>query len=730
MKNKLNNSAWHFIAQTFLKRLIPNKNFRFQLAFVMIMTSHYLTIAQSNHDCGQAIVTNKWLQQHPQFLRQYDSIQVTKQLIEKNLTSSFKKQMNSAPTYTIPLVFHIIHLGGSENISDAQIQDQVAILNRDYQKLNADTAVIAPSFTNNIANVGFAFKLATIDPNGNCTNGIVRHYNYKTNWDANNLNDFIFSWPTDKYLNIYVVKTININATAYTFLPGVGVPPDADVIVAMHNMVGSMGTGTVGNSRVLTHEVAHWFDIQHIWGISNAPGVACGDDLVNDTPITKGFSTCNTSASNVCDPLIYENVQNYMDYSPCKIMFTNGQAQRMYATIVSNINNRGNVISTSNLIATGVIGTNSCATVSDFYSSKTMNCAGNTFTFTSLSQFGNTGGSLLWSFPGGTPSSSTNSVEVVTYNTPGTYTVSLTATGINGSDTETKNDFITVSSGTGGQTVPFAYDFEASTLPSSINIFNEQADTIFWKQNSLLGASSSGKCIYLNNFPDSTNYGNRDYFETPYFDLTNTSNLTFSFYYAYAKKFSTQADSFRVQYSTDCGGSWTSLLGIPNMNTMAANSGGTLNAAFIPTPSQWKLVSLPAVLLSSLNNKPSVKFRFFFKSDYYVNGSNNIYIDQINLNGNITTGISDLENSIAFNMYPNPSSGDVIINVKAKANQKVSLNVFDVTGRCLFVKDAALLDGEELHLKLNNEFNLTSGLYFVNVRIGNKHFTKKLVIEE
>nr|MBP8033460.1 hypothetical protein [Bacteroidia bacterium] len=201
---------------------------------LMILLNQHLIFSQTN-DCGQAILTNAWFEKHPELKIKYDAIQVQK-LQELNPLNNSKKSIVSTPTYTIPVVFHVLHLGGIENISDAQIVDQVAILNRDYQKKNADTAVITSTFTNNIANVGFAFELASIDPDGNCTNGIVRHYTYKTNWDANNLDEFVFSWPTDRYLNIYIVKTININATAYTFLPGIGIPPNADVIVAMHNM--------------------------------------------------------------------------------------------------------------------------------------------------------------------------------------------------------------------------------------------------------------------------------------------------------------------------------------------------------------------------------------------------------------------------------------------------------------------------------------------------------------
>ena len=112
------------------------------------------SLAQSISTCGQAEVMNAWFQKHPEKKAQFDNLRNQKS-IQVNSTS----KITTATSYTIPVVFHILHMGGVENISDAQVIDQVAILNRDYQKQNADTISVIPTFTNNIANVGFAFKL-------------------------------------------------------------------------------------------------------------------------------------------------------------------------------------------------------------------------------------------------------------------------------------------------------------------------------------------------------------------------------------------------------------------------------------------------------------------------------------------------------------------------------------------------------------------------------------------
>jgi hypothetical protein len=684
--------------------------------------------AQQAEFCGQSELTKAWFQKHPDMQRKYGEIQQVKASSQPATRGS--AQRSDSIIYTIPLVFHILHIEGIENISDEQIFDEVAILNRDYQKKNADTSQIVSHFANNIANVGFAFKLATIDPDGKCTNGIVRHYTPKSiSWDANKLEDFIYTWPTNKYLNIYVVRKINI-ATAYTFLPGIGIPDSADVIVCQHNMVGSIGTGTVANSRVLTHEIAHWFDIQHIWGITNAPGVACGDDLIQDTPETKGFSTCNTTNSNVCDPNIFENVQNYMDYSPCKIMFTNGQADRMYATIASGVNNRDNIFTVSNQLATGIIGSLPCNTRADFYSSKPNNCIYNTITYKSLSQFGNSTGSLLWNFPGGFPSSSADSVAIIEYPSPGVYSVSLTASGPNGTNTATKTNYVKIEDGYGGQILPYINSFEDTNSMSSVSVVNLEQDTIRWKLNNNLGANSTSKCIYLENFPDSVNFDYTDWFETPYFDFTNTTNATLSFYYAYAKRYATQLDSFRVQYTLDCGGSWANLSNIPGTNFMATNSGGVSDSSFIPTSAQWKKVTVPETKLTALNNKQSVKFRFYFKTDYYMNGANNFYLDEINLTGEVIANIETTEVINDLTIYPNPSNTSIFIEFLNLISAEAKIELIDVTGRLQDKTTIEVLGGTTTKHVINSNRNLTPGIYLATISIGNQKVTRKIVLTD
>jgi hypothetical protein len=162
---------------------------------------------------------------------------------------------------------------------------------------------------------------------------------------------------------------------------------------------------------------------------------------------------------------------------------------------------------------------------------------------------------------------------------------------------------------------------------------------------------------------------------------------------------------------------------------MASNSGGTLNTSFAPSSSQWKLVSIPSGLLSNLNNKPSVKFRFFFKADYFVDGANNIYIDQINLTGSTVTSLSDLEKSISLSVYPNPTNAVSVIEFTPQTNSTIYIVVFDVTGRVVEKKEVTVTSGITSKIEINASAQLNSGIYFVTINFGNQKITKKIVIE-
>ncbi|HET6243985.1 MAG: T9SS type A sorting domain-containing protein [Bacteroidetes bacterium] len=196
--------------------------------------------------------------------------------------------------YTIPVVFHILHEYGSENLHDTIIKAQIARLNKDFRKLNEDTANVVPEFKGLIADSRVEFKLATKDYQGNCTNGIERIFTHETQIgdDFSKLNP----WPREKYLNIWVSANISRPGVA-----GYATFPSGAVGGYMYFLDGIMVTKDyVGEShRVLTHEVGHYLGLSHPWGDGEI-GTGCGNDGILDTPPTKGWSFCSLNDATSC----------------------------------------------------------------------------------------------------------------------------------------------------------------------------------------------------------------------------------------------------------------------------------------------------------------------------------------------------------------------------------------------------------------------------------------------
>ena len=246
------------------------------------------TFSQNEHfNCGLSKKLEELYSSDPSL--EYDQIK----MLQNASQIKYEKGLKST-VYTIPVVFHIIHQYGAENISDAQVYNQVAILNRDYGLLNLDTVDIVPEFQSLKANVSIQFKLATIDPSGNCTNGIEHIYSHETK--VGDDNSKLNGWHRDKYLNVWVVTSMENGVAGYAFYPssveGGGFIRDG--IIILDNFIGDIGTSSDRNSRALTHEIGHWLGLPHVWGNNNNPGEFCGDDGIADTPVTKGHSGKNT----------------------------------------------------------------------------------------------------------------------------------------------------------------------------------------------------------------------------------------------------------------------------------------------------------------------------------------------------------------------------------------------------------------------------------------------------
>jgi hypothetical protein len=265
----------------------------------------------------------------------------------------------------IPVVFHVFHVNGRENISKEQIDDQMRILNEDLRLLNPNRTAIDPMFAPLAADCEIEFRLANRDPNGNCFDGINRIFSTLTNNGDDAVKSLVSStWRNGKYFNIYVVAQIkdtdndpNTTTLGYAQFP-FGGPVNTRGVVIRADYVGTIGTSSKAKGgRTLTHEVGHCFGLLHTFqgGCSSS---SQGGDAVADTPpaADQNFGNCSPSR-NTCtnDPGgdKPDMLQNYMDYTDgdCQALFTIGQRDRMNSSLASYY---ATLYSASNLTATGV----------------------------------------------------------------------------------------------------------------------------------------------------------------------------------------------------------------------------------------------------------------------------------------------------------------------------------------------------------------------------------------
>ncbi len=286
--------------------------------------------AQGQAVCGTDEVYKLRLQQHPELLARQKEAEdrIYNQRMAQNKTAA-----DNGEIITIPIVFHIIHNGGPENISDATVKQQVDRLNIDYRKQNADTSKIRPEFLSLAADARIQFKLATVDPWGRCTNGIDRVASLSTT-NATDQVKALDWWDSRKYLNVWVVESISSNLGNNLVLAGYSHFP-WDAITSPWDDGILMNYRYVGKSyRTLTHEVGHYLGLYHTFQDSCSTDQDLQGDHVHDTPPVASASFGWDITKNSCHsdkPDLPDMIENYMDYADHPYMFTAQQVWRMRA---------------------------------------------------------------------------------------------------------------------------------------------------------------------------------------------------------------------------------------------------------------------------------------------------------------------------------------------------------------------------------------------------------------
>ncbi len=177
---------------------------------LFLLTFFYAGAMEAQRRCGHVEYMEQLYQEKPTLRKKNEEMN---QLISRQLLD--QKQMKTSAVqseeiiYYIPVVVHVIYnnyVGGVTNIPDERIYSQIDILNQDYGRTNADTNLTYDLYKSIAANVKIQFCLASTDPNGEATNGIVRVFNQKTAFDLNEAAALkkLSYWPSDQYLNLWI----------------------------------------------------------------------------------------------------------------------------------------------------------------------------------------------------------------------------------------------------------------------------------------------------------------------------------------------------------------------------------------------------------------------------------------------------------------------------------------------------------------------------------------------
>lgn len=467
------------------------------------------------------------------------------------------------------------------------------------------------------------------------------------------------------------------------------------------------------------------------------PNMLVNSGEVEDYMLNVGLISCSSTRPNI---------ENIMDYSSCPKMFTVDQIDKMRQAAQSMIGLRKLLVDTLNLYNTGILDrtitfntttqqndttyfpaiSTPCKLIADFFGNKSIICAGQTVAYNDLSYNG-TVSNYAWTFEGGTPATSTNSTESVTYSTPGVYGVTLTVSNAQGVSTLTKTSYVNTLWNSDFTAIPYTESFE-NGIPAMWTAKNMDVNSPgFTSVN--FGSQGSSKSIAIENFGKYAP-SHVDVIESGQFDFSNVTSIAISFDYSYARTTAATTESFALQYSKDCGGTWTNVPGTPNAAALAT-SGGTINTgAFYPwptaIPSKWATKAIPSSVLGTLSNSRDVKFRFYFQND--AGGeTNNLYIDNINISG--VVGLHELENTIALSIFPNPTSGSATVEFTSPVNSNVAVSVVDVTGRLVETSTFKAGAGVKSQYNVNANDQLNSGIYFVTISLDGQSVTKKVIID-
>ncbi|MCF8246827.1 MAG: T9SS type A sorting domain-containing protein [Saprospiraceae bacterium] len=583
------------------------------------------------------------------------------------------------PLLTISVVVHVIHngepIGQGQNLSAAQIQAQIDILNEDYSALNSQFYNTPSQWMGAAGFPNIQFCLANKKPNGTPTDGIDRQQMTVTGttWNNNNINSTIkpaIKWDPLRYFNIYVLPipgtTSQGGVVGFSNYPVTGqIGSNSDGVVIDYRWFGAPGFPTSGY-RPLTHETGHYLGLPHPFN-----GGSCAlDDGIGDTPnievSTRDLATLNCASSYPNGPVSCGNEHmyvNYMDYvtENCYTSFTAGQVNVMRAVLngtssgfgygsrnglIQNAPAQCSIPATDAGVTRVVNPQNISCTTSQITPVVTLrNFGTNNLTSANILFKINNNAPVSFAWTGSLFAGQNLDVSLAPF-TPmaGSYTLTAWTTQPNGlADQRISNDTTAANRYTYIATSPpMAENFENETsFPTSEGVFqlNVSSDDFVWQLVDSVSAYGQGSySAVFDNYHDinGTNpFGTIDALITRHFDLTNMTGSMLKFDVAYAPYIEDIGDSLIVLVATDCS---------QNFNQQVYKKGGMSLATapittseFTPTASQWRT---EIVDLSAFDGMTDLTIALVNKSAF----GNRLFVDNIGVGKNCSLTTASTSN--------------------------------------------------------------------------------------
>ncbi|MBE7171112.1 MAG: zinc metalloprotease [Williamsia sp.] len=289
----------------------------------------------SRRSCGTYDVLQEQLKADPGLERRMQEIETyTSRVLQNPATYRL-----AGDTIEIPVVVHVLYRTAEQNISDAQVQSQIAVLNEDYKNKNADRTKLPANSFQSVASSGLKVRFVLAQTIHKATT--VK--SWSTN-DAVKSSNRKGDDPIDPAHNLNIwVCNLGQSLLGYAQFPGGSLATDG--VVILYSAFGSKARYPAGTyvasydlGRTTTHEVGHWMNLRHIWGDDG--GACSGSDLVTDTPNqgSENYGTPTYPHVSCSNGPTGDMFMNYMDYTDdiSMYMFSAKQKERMLAIFTSS----------------------------------------------------------------------------------------------------------------------------------------------------------------------------------------------------------------------------------------------------------------------------------------------------------------------------------------------------------------------------------------------------------